>query len=83
LPMATLTLKNVPDELLAGLKREARESRRSLNQEALARLEQSLAVRWPSAEEKVAQIRRAREQFGDLEPLSDAFLARAKGRGRP
>ena len=81
--MATLTLKNVPDELIEGLKREARESRRSLNQEALARLERSLAIRWPTAEEKVRQIRRAQERFGDLEQLGDAFLARAKSRGRP
>jgi len=82
-PVATLTLKNVPDELIEELKREALESRRSLNQEALARLERSLAVRWPTAEEKVARIRKARAAVGKLEPLSDAFLARARRHGRP
>lgn len=42
--MATLTLKGVPDELLAQLKREAAEHRRSLNGEVLHRLERSVAA---------------------------------------
>jgi plasmid stability protein len=41
--MATVTLKNVPEDLVRMLKEEAKENRRSLNQEALARLESSLA----------------------------------------
>lgn len=81
--MATLTLRNVPDELIESLERAARESGRSLSQEALARLERSLAIRCPTAEEKVRQIRRAQERVGDLAPLSEALLARAKSRGRP
>jgi len=40
-----VTLKNVPVELVTRLKEEARQNRRSLNQEALARLEASLAPR--------------------------------------
>lgn len=40
--MASLTLKGVPDDLLARLKREAAEHRRSLNGEVLYRLEQSV-----------------------------------------
>jgi uncharacterized coiled-coil protein SlyX len=81
--MATLTLKNVPVELVDRLKREAQESRRSLNQETLARLEQSLAIRWLTAEEKVERMRRAQARFADLEPLTDKFLARARNDGRP
>jgi plasmid stability protein len=80
--MATLTLKNVPDELIESLKREAKATRRSLNQETLVRLEQSLAVRWPTAAEKAEQIRRAQARFADLAPLDDAFLDRAKRSGR-
>ncbi|MCX7618935.1 Arc family DNA-binding protein [Tepidiforma sp.] len=37
--MATLTIRNVPDELYAALKERARRNRRSLNQEVLALLE--------------------------------------------
>jgi antitoxin FitA len=39
--MATLTLKNVPDELYAALKAAAARNRRSLNQEAISRLERA------------------------------------------
>lgn len=41
--VASLTLKGVPDELLAQLKREAAQHRRSLNGEVLHRLESSVA----------------------------------------
>lgn len=47
--MASLTLKGVPDELLAQLKREAAEHRRSLNGEVLHRLEHSVAAPESSA----------------------------------
>jgi plasmid stability protein len=36
--MATLTLRNVPDDLYAALKESAKRNRRSLNQEAIAEL---------------------------------------------
>ncbi|MCP9861019.1 MULTISPECIES: FitA-like ribbon-helix-helix domain-containing protein [unclassified Cyanobium] len=38
--MATFTLRNVPDELVARLKLRARQHRRSLNSEAILCLEQ-------------------------------------------
>lgn len=41
--MASLTLKGVPGDLLARLKREAAEHRRSLNGEVIHRLENSVA----------------------------------------
>lgn len=43
--MASLTLKGVPEALVAQLKREAAEHRRSLNGEVLHRLEQSVLDR--------------------------------------
>ena len=80
--MATLTLKNVPDELVERLKREARDNRRSLNQQALVGLERSLAIRWPTPEDKVERIRGAQARFADLAPLDDRFIQRAKSEGR-
>jgi hypothetical protein len=80
--VATLTLKNVPDELLERLRAEARERRRSLNQEALARLEQSLAVRWPTAAEQLDRMQRAQARFADLAPLDARFVDAAKRSGR-
>lgn len=56
--MASLTLKGVPDELLARLKREAAEHRRSLNGEVLHRLEQSVSS--PGTHAVLEEIRRYR-----------------------
>jgi plasmid stability protein len=40
--MATLTLRNVPDELVARLKQRAKQNRRSLNSEVIECLEQEV-----------------------------------------
>lgn len=40
--MATLTIKNLPDEIYAALGKLASKNRRSLNNEAIVRLENSL-----------------------------------------
>ena len=53
--MATVTLKNVPPELLEALKRVAAQNRRSLNQEALLRLETSVRQP-PVGKDKVKAI---------------------------
>jgi len=42
--VATITLKNVPDELAETLKRSARTEHRSATQQALVELEQAVAV---------------------------------------
>jgi hypothetical protein len=81
--MATVTLKNVPVELVTRLKREARHNRRSLNQEALARLEASPAQQRRSGPEAVKTLRRLHRRMTGFKPLTDAFLERAKNAGRP
>jgi plasmid stability protein len=80
--MATLTLKNVPDGLVEQLKEEAKQNRRSLNQEALSRLESSVALRKRSAEETIAALRRLHQQLSYMRPLSASFIDRAKRQGR-
>lgn len=55
--MASLTLKGVPDGLLARLKTDAAANRRSLNGEVLHRLERSLAE---ETEQRLESIRRDR-----------------------
>jgi hypothetical protein len=80
--MATLTLKNVPLELVDVLKQEAKQNRRSLNQEALSRLEHSVERRRTS-EDVVASLRRLHRRLSSLPPLTDRFLDRAKNAGRP
>jgi plasmid stability protein len=81
--MATVTLKNVPQELVERLKSEARQNRRSLNQEALARLEASLLAPRRSGAEAVEALRRLHRRMAGVAPLTDSFLQRAKNEGRP
>jgi len=79
--MATMTLKNVPEGLLRMLKQEAKQNRRSLNQEALARLESSVAGTRRSGGATVKALRRLHRRLAGLPPLTDAFLNRAKQEG--
>lgn len=81
--MATLTLKNVPEELLQQLKAQALQNRRSLNQETLLRLEKSTVATPRSSAETVAELRRLHRRLADQPPLTDAFLEQAKNTGRP
>lgn len=80
--MATLTLKNVPDELLKRLEREAKANRRSLNQEALLRLERSVASRRRDVEKTIASLRRLHQKMAHLAPLDDQAIARARAEER-
>jgi antitoxin FitA len=80
--MATVTLKNVPEDLVRMLKQEAKQNRRSLNQEALARLEASLAAPRRSGGATVKALRRLHKRLAGLPPVTDAFLNRAKKEGR-
>ena len=54
--MATLTLKNVPDDLHRRLKERARTNHRSLNREAIRVLESGLADERPSFSEAYDQF---------------------------
>jgi antitoxin FitA len=80
--MATVTLKNVPEDLVRMLKQEAKQNRRSLNQEALARLEASLAAPRRNGGATVRALRRLHKRLAGLPPVTDAFLNRAKNEGR-
>ena len=80
--MATLTLKNFPDDLYAQLKARAAQHRRSLNREAILCLEEALADlpgRDPST--TLADLRRARARLRRIR-LTDRDLVAARSRGR-
>ena len=81
--MADLTLRGIPDELYEALKAEAERNRRSLNQEVIYRLEASVRAPTRDADAELARIRRLRDRMGDLPPLDDELLERARDRGRP
>lgn len=77
-----LTLKNIPDDVYRKLKESAELNRRSLNSEAIYRLEASLGVMLASTEERAARARRMRERLSDRRFVHEEFdeLKRA---GRP
>ncbi|MGF1547379.1 MAG: Arc family DNA-binding protein [Thiotrichales bacterium] len=79
---ATLTLKNVPDEIYERLKASAATHRRSLNSEAIVRLETVLLPTKPALAERLARARELRASLPQ-----GAFRASdidaAKRQGRP
>ncbi len=63
--MATLTLKNVPEEIVLLLKAAAEKEHRSINREAIYRLERSLEEGQRDDEALMRRIRALREEFPD------------------
>ena len=80
--MATLTIKNLPDEIYAALSKTAKRNRRSINSEAIIRLEAALATEKPDAAERLERVRAFRETMPNVK-LTDEFLEFAKNEGRP
>ena len=76
--LATLTLKNFPDDLYAQLKAQAAHHRRSLNREAVLCLEEAVIGQPRQDAAKVlAQLRRARGRFRAVH-LTDRALSSAR-----
>jgi plasmid stability protein len=80
--MATLTIKNVPQALVEGLKRRAVLHRRSLNLEVIACLEATVQTTPVEPETLLARIRATRAQPRGPR-LTDRILNRMKTAGRP
>ena len=78
----TITLKNIPDEIYASLKRAAEVHHRSINSEVIACLERVLMPSRPSAEEHLARARQIRDTLGN-QIFSAADIAAAIEQGRP
>lgn len=77
--MATLTLKNIPDELHALLKESAERNRRSLNSEILIRLESAFTA--PIVDER-EHARRLKAFTDGQTPVDHALIDRFKRYGR-
>lgn len=79
---ATITLKNIPDDLYERLKEVAELHHRSLNMEVIACLEHALLPTRITADERIARARRLRDSLP-----AGAFSAReideAIDEGRP
>ena len=79
--MATITLKNIPDELHEALKKRARIQRRSLNNEIIASLEASLRSTPIDLESFLSKIQFLREEVSGR--LTERDLKSLKNEGRP
>jgi plasmid stability protein len=79
--MATITLKNIPDELHEALKKRASLQRRSLNNEIIASLEASLRSTPIDLESFLYKIQFLREEVSGR--LTDSDLKSLKNEGRP
>jgi plasmid stability protein len=79
--MATITVKNIPDELYARLKAAAAGNRRSINNEIISRIEKSLSPQRMTAEALLARIRRFHEGLPGP-PLTMDQIREARNEGR-
>lgn len=79
--MATITIKNIPDELHDALKKKASLQRRSLNSEIIACLEASLRSLPVDLESFLYKTQALREQVSGR--LSNRDLKTLKDEGRP
>ena len=61
--MPTLTLRNIPDPVYQALKELARRNRRSLNSEAVTRLELSVDAPTPGIDAEIARVRRLQKLY--------------------
>lgn len=80
--MATLTIKNIPEELYAKLKQSAQRHHRSVNSHTIVCLEQALRGRRLDPEAFLARVRILQQKVS-LPELTDEFLQDAKNEGRP
>jgi plasmid stability protein len=80
--MATLTIKNIPDEIYQKLKQQALLHRRSLNKEVIISLEQALRKKLASPDTIIAKARKLRSKTSKFR-LTEKILNAAKNKGRP
>jgi plasmid stability protein len=80
LTMATITLKNLPDDLHHRLKERAAKNRRSLNSEVIACLEEMAGPASRRAEDVLSDVKAFRKKLGGH--LTERQLNRYKREGR-
>ena len=79
--MATVTVKNIPDELYKRLKSVAKTNRRSINSEIIVCIEHAVASHLINPEEILESARNLRKLTYD-HPISDEEFNQAKAEGR-
>ena len=80
--MATVTVKNIPDELYERLKSVAETNRRSINSEIIMCIENAVSSRRINLNEFLENARQLR-QLTEGHPVGDEEFNQAKAEGRP
>ena len=76
--MANITVKNIPDDLYKKLSRSAKLNRRSINQEIIVCIENSVEDKIQTPEQVIKKARRLRNKTAD-HPISSDELNSIKG----
>ena len=79
--MASVTIKNIPDELYEQLKLIAKANRRSINQEVIFMIEQAMRSGDDDLETTTDEIRTLRDSLNIY--VTEEELNQAKNEGRP
>ena len=80
--MATITVKNIPDELYAQLKKGAKANQRSINREVIYAIRRAVVVQPLDVDEWLKETREIRERTGKY-ILTDEEIEQAINTGRP
>ncbi|HZD55379.1 MAG TPA: Arc family DNA-binding protein [Anaerolineales bacterium] len=80
--MATITVKNIPNDLYEQLKRSAEAHRRSINSEIIACIEQAVQSRQLDPEAILVRAQRLREKTAHYRVTDEGF-SKMKREGRP
>jgi len=80
--MATITVKNIPDELYAQLKKVAKANQRSINREVIYAIRRAVVVQPLDVDEWLKETREIRERTGKY-ILTDEEIEQAINTGRP
>lgn len=80
--MATITIKNIPDDVYRRLKAMAAVNRRSINSEVIRAIEEAVVPRGADVDRLLADARRLRDMTAAF-PIDDADLMELKENGRP
>jgi len=80
--MATVTIKNIPDELYKRLKAVAEVNRRSINSEIIMCIENSITSQRINLNEMLENVRQLRQLTSGYK-ISDEAFNQAKSDGRP
>jgi plasmid stability protein len=80
--MATITVKNIPDDLYEQLKQIAKANQRSINSEVIYAIRRAVSLKPLDVETVLERARQTRELTADY-VLTDEEITRMKNEGRP